>query len=161
MLDLIGFWGTVTVLTALFLAPIIFWVVPPLIQHFVKAVTDDRHKARVMRERVVNWEYHNVKLFGYFLWEGFVIIISGTGTFMWVMVGMATILPCKENDKSPPFESYVDFIAQASYVFAPYVGEISLFVIIYSVGIFLAKKGYKTYTKLEHIISKVNNETPE
>ena len=165
MLDLIGFWGTVTVITALFLAPIIFWLVPPLIRHFVMAVTQDSATAVAVVDKVVHWaryrdSFRGVKVFGYVVWEGFAIIVSIIGLGMWALGGVVTNIRSK-HDPLPPFDSYVDFISTISTHIAPYAGEIFLFAIIYFLGIFLARKGYNTYVKVEQVLKKVSNETPE
>ena len=155
MLDIIGFWGVVTSIVGILLLPILTWVFPQLITHFLAQVMGSYTAATRVTFKIVQWNYSTVSIFRAELPEWFVLGVNILGSFMWFLVGLATVIPC-EGTTEPPFESYVDFIAQTGVLLGPSFGGIFLCILGYFISIVLLRRAYKAYTKIEKVIAKLD-----
>jgi len=149
MIDLLGYWSTVTIVTALLLLPFLF-ITSFIVWHFVHTVTGDRSMAEKSRDFFwdnMNGNRDSSRLFKVRIHDAWVILSLFASFILWIPV-----LGRSFHESLPLYES----VSYGSQIIAPYTGNVALLIFVYFGFIFLARKSFATYKKLEKVIEKVN-----
>jgi hypothetical protein len=161
MFDIIGFWGTVSAITISMLTPILVWLLPLLARHLVVAITGSHDKALEVYRSITRWGLDRdgeawgntdyVRLFNrVMVHEVFVVITGAVGGILWVVLTLASL----EGQST-----LVGTVADVSVGVAPYMGEVTLAAILYFSFIWVGRRAYKTYLKVDSLVKKANEQS--
>ena len=168
MLDLLGFWGNVTVLTGVLLIPTI-WLTQGIIFHYITKITGSTDKAKAVTRKIWDWNLNSkgvhemtrythmeneeatgnhMRIMGRWLInEGWMALFVISTIIMWVITCAVII-----NTDS----SLVEVVALMSKGPSEFTGIAFALFIAYQGSIYVGKKCYHLIQRVEKVVGTLN-----
>jgi len=163
MLDLIGFWFNVSVITLLVAVIPLFFVGFFLVRHMlVKITNDERASYKTMSKVWDNWgDYHyffNTKFDGYgdAIESKFKINEVILGVYVFCIAVGVIMLGIAYLEKDLEGLTLIGSVSGISEAFAPYTSGVAIFLAAYFGVIYVGRKVYLISEKVNKVMEKVN-----
>jgi len=152
MIDLLGFWSTVSVYSGILLFPAAL-IGLYLLGVLVEKITEGDVKGH----KVVYWKSYpkTLMVFGKStLTEGWFIITIITSILAWTLTGVAIAIA---HDLGDP-KSLVDVVSEFSAAMSPFIGGFSIAAVLYVLTIYVGRKFWKVSKKVNKLCEKLKDD---